>query len=254
MKLTILGSGTSVPHPRRCSPGFWLETTDQKILLDVSADVPHRLAVEGIDWVDVDLIWLSHFHLDHIAGLFPLLFSFRWSPQTQSRLKPLRIVGGPGLRHRFEVFNQSGRYRLDEQKFPLELEEITPGQSFNAGAHLVATTQSTPHTEESMALRLLDSNKKSFVYTSDTGFSEELITFAHAADLVLLECSFRSNKIVAKHLEFSEAMQLARMSEPRKLVLTHLYPEWDGIDLAAEAKQHWAGNTIEAVDGLGLEI
>jgi ribonuclease BN (tRNA processing enzyme) len=254
MKLTILGSGTSVPHPRRSSPGFWIETADRKILLDVSADVPHRLAVEGIDWPAVDLIWLSHFHLDHMAGLFPFLFSFRWSPQTQSRVKPLRIVGGPGLRHRFEVFNQSGRYRLDEQKFPLELEEISPGQGFIAGANLLATTLSTPHTEESMALRLLDSNKKSFVYTSDTGFSEELITFAHAADLLLLECSFRRNKTVAKHLEFSEAMLLARMIEPQRLVLTHLYPEWDRIDLAAEAKQYWSGVTIEAVDGLTLTI
>jgi hypothetical protein len=33
-----------------------------------------------------------------------------------------------------------------------------------------------------------------------------------------------------------------------------LYPEWDDIDLAAEARALWSGETIEAKDGLVLEI
>jgi hypothetical protein len=37
-------------------------------------------------------------------------------------------------------------------------------------------------------------------------------------------------------------------------VLSHLYPQWDGIDLAAEAKKLWSGETIEAHDGLWLDI
>jgi hypothetical protein len=37
-------------------------------------------------------------------------------------------------------------------------------------------------------------------------------------------------------------------------VLTHLYAEWDGVDLAAEARQLWVGETIEAKDGLVLDI
>jgi ribonuclease BN (tRNA processing enzyme) len=49
-------------------------------------------------------------------------------------------------------------------------------------------------------------------------------------------------------------MRLAEMAEPRKVLLTHLYPEWDGIDLEAEARKLWPGETIAARDGLRIEI
>jgi ribonuclease BN (tRNA processing enzyme) len=49
-------------------------------------------------------------------------------------------------------------------------------------------------------------------------------------------------------------MRLAHACAARQLVLTHLYSEWDNIDLAAEARLLWSGETIEAKDGLRLEI
>lgn len=61
-------------------------------------------------------------------------------------------------------------------------------------------------------------------------------------------------RISFRHLELADAMQLARHCQPQKLMLSHLYHEWDGIDLAAEAKKLWPGETIEAFDGLRLEF
>lgn len=119
---------------------------------------------------------------------------------------------------------------------------------------LHARTFSTPHTRESMALRLTDKDGASVVYTSDTGYSEELASFAHETDLLILECSFWRDKPTPKHLDLEEAMRLARLAEPRRLVLTHLYPEWDGIDLESKAKELWPGETIAAYDGLRLEV
>jgi ribonuclease BN (tRNA processing enzyme) len=49
-------------------------------------------------------------------------------------------------------------------------------------------------------------------------------------------------------------MRLAHECAPRRVVLTHLYQEWDDVDLAAEARTLWSGETIEARDGLRLEI
>jgi len=37
-------------------------------------------------------------------------------------------------------------------------------------------------------------------------------------------------------------------------VLAHLYPEWDGVGIEAEARRLWDGETIEARDGLRLNV
>jgi ribonuclease BN (tRNA processing enzyme) len=69
MKLTVLGSGTSVPHPDRASAAHWLDTPAGSLLLDISTDAAHRMAQERLDWPNLDAIWVSHFHLDHLGGL-----------------------------------------------------------------------------------------------------------------------------------------------------------------------------------------
>ena len=254
MKLTILGSGTSVPHPHRATPCHWLETSKGTLLLDAGAAASHRMAQEQLDWPNLDAIWISHFHLDHFGGLTPFLFGVKWAPQTQHRTKPMHIYGPDGLRELIDAVDNSYEYGLFEQPFPVEVNEVGPNQDFEILPGLSASTFSTPHTKESRALRLKNDDSKLFVYTSDTGFSDDLALFAAHADLLLMECSFRRNKPVQKHLELADAMRVAHGCAPQKLVLTHLYPEWDNVDLVAEARALWSGETIEAKDGLVLEI
>src|SRR6266576_192678 len=253
MKLIVLGSGTSVPHPKRTSAAYWLETGNGRLLLDMGPDAPHRMAQEQLDWFNLDAIWISHFHLDHMGGLAPFLIGTKWAPQTQQRRKHLAIFGGSGLKRILEVIDQANDYRLFKLPFPIEVREVEPGSEFEILPGLSARTFSTPHTIESLAIRL-EEKSAVMVYTSDSGYSDELIEFARGAQVPLMECSFFKNKPIKTHLELTEAMQIARTCEPEKLVLSHLYSEWDGIDLASEALKLWRGETIEAFDGLSLEF
>jgi ribonuclease BN (tRNA processing enzyme) len=256
MQLVVLGSGTSVPHPARAASGYWLDAGDDesKLLLDVGSDTPHRLAQEQLDWPNLDAIWISHYHWDHMAGLLPLLFGMKWAPQTMNRTKQLRIYGGPGLRQILEAINTANNFQLSGQKFPVEITEVTSGQEFQLVSGFTARVLSTPHTNESLAIRLTSKNSKSLVYTADTGYCEELIAFSQGATVLLMECSFRKGKPVQTHLELSDAVNIAAGAAPDTLVLTHLYPEWDEVDLESEARSLWQGKTIQATDGLRLII
>jgi ribonuclease Z len=226
MNLVVLGSGTSVPHPQRASTTHWLETRSGSLLLDASAAAVHRMAAENLDWVNLDAIWISHFHLDHVGGLNKL----------------------------FRAFDEAQNYKLLKQPFPIEIKEVAPRATFEILPGVRAQTFSTLHTRESLALRLTDAGNTSLVYTSDTGYTDALAEFAEGVDLFMMECSFWRDKPVETHLELKDAMRLAQRAAPRKVLLGHLYPEWDGVDIAAEAKKLWPGETIAATDGLRLHI
>lgn len=257
MRLVVLGSGTAVLHPQRASAAFWLETESAALLLDCSADAPHRMAQENLDWMNLDAIWISHLHPDHCAGLAPFLFGIKWVPGIEHRTKPLRIFGCEGIKELLRAIDESNNYKLFEQPFPLEIHEIAADESIQSIRILdgiETKVVSTPHRAESLAISVKDSSDRRLVYTSDTGYSETLAEFAREADLLIMECSFFRDKPTQKHLELADAMRMAKIAKPRKLLLTHLYAEWDDIDLGSEAKKLWPGDTVAAYDGLRLEV
>jgi ribonuclease BN (tRNA processing enzyme) len=255
MELVVLGSGTAVPHQRRSSPGFWLAASHGTLLLDCGPSVVSRLAQENLDWPNLDAIWISHFHLDHVGGLAPLLFGTRNAPEMRDRKKPLVIFGPKGTLKLITAFDSAYRYKLFQQPFPLEIVERDPLEEFEILPGMRATPLSTPHTDESLAIHIRDMDKKTFVYTSDTGFSETIASFANRPDLLLMECSFPRRKETEIHLELAEAMHLVRKAKPRRTILTHFYAAWDEIDFDAELKVFSPGcEVLLAEDGMRIRV
>jgi len=213
------------------------------------------MAEEGLDWPLLDAIWISHFHLDHLGGLAPLLFGTKHATETKNRRKRLRIFGPKGLRRVFESVDSSNDYRLLDQPFPVEFVEVEPLEQFDIFRGVTAVAFDTPHTPESLAIRIEDSGGTSMVFTSDTGFNKALGSFASRTDLFLCECSFFEKKPVEKHLELFEAVYLARYSKAKKTVLTHLYPDWDEVIFESVVARSLPGcEIIEARDGMTMTI
>ena len=255
MKLVVLGSGSAVPHARRSSAAFWLECESGTMMLDLSASAPLRMAQEGLDWGSLDAVWLSHFHLDHCCGLPAFLFGTRNAPETRERTKPLKIFGPVGTQRLIENFDQVNGYKLFKQHFPIEITEVEPLEHFEIMPGLSAIAHKTPHTPESLAIRIEDADARGLVYTSDTGFAKELAAFAERVDFYITESSYFKDKPVDKHLELAEAMYLIGRAKPKRAMITHFYAEWDEVDFAKEVGRFDPGcEVIEAVDGLRLDL
>lgn len=254
VKLTVLGSGTSIPHPTRGSSGYWLETDSGTLMLDCSASAIWRMAEYRLDWPSLDAMWISHFHLDHVGGLAPFLAGTKHAAGMETREKPMRIFGPTGLKSLIGAFDAVYNYKLFKQPFSIEIIEVEELKKFDIFPGLEAVTLSTPHTPESHAIHLRE-NEKVLVYTADTGFAETVAAFAANADLFVTECSYLRDKPVEKHLELAEAIHLIRRANPKRAMLTHFYPFWDEIDFEKEV----AGfspmcEVIQAADGMRIQI
>ncbi|QYO68888.1 hypothetical protein [Leptolyngbya sp. 7M] len=73
--------------------------------------------------------------------------------------------------------------------------------------------------------------------------------------LFITECSFVHNKPVDIHVNLPEVMFLVRKAEPRRVMLTHLYSEWDEIDATKEiAAFQPPCEVLLAFDGMVVDL
>ncbi|HEX3238676.1 MAG TPA: ribonuclease Z [Solirubrobacterales bacterium] len=136
----FLGTGGSVPSARRSTASVLIARGGERLLFDCGEGTQRQLQ-RSLGLVQVDEIYLTHFHADHILGLPGLLKTY----DLTDREVPLTIYGPSGLRDLFKVLGPIvGRLGFD-----LELVELAPGdvvphdgyevQSFEA-AHSVSAS------------------------------------------------------------------------------------------------------------------
>ncbi len=68
--ITLLGVGGAFTTPQYWQTNFLLESDNgKKMLIDCGSDIRHSLAERNLIAKDIDAIYLSHNHADHIGGL-----------------------------------------------------------------------------------------------------------------------------------------------------------------------------------------
>lgn len=219
MNIKILGTGTSIPSLKRLSSSYLVTIGDYRILIDAGPSVVRRLLEFGFTVEDIDLIIITHFHVDHTADLSTFLFACNYG--IKPRQKPLTIIGGPGFRRFFKGLskiypwimpNYYDLYIKVMSMHPFELNDIT------------ITARSVNHNRESIAVRI-DAGK-SVVFSGDTSYSKRLIELAKGVDLMITECSFPERKVKG-HLNLANLARIIEGARPKRVILSHLYPDWD---------------------------
>ncbi|HNX37069.1 MAG TPA: ribonuclease Z [Candidatus Cloacimonadota bacterium] len=121
MKLTILGSGPGLPQLDKHLSSMYVEAEDKHILMDCGEGVSHQLLRYGLSGNKLDLIIITHYHPDHVTGVFMLLQML----YLEGRTKPLHLFVPE--RPEFILETMHAMYTF-ESKFPFDLKILLPEQ------------------------------------------------------------------------------------------------------------------------------
>jgi ribonuclease BN (tRNA processing enzyme) len=229
MKITILGSGTSVPSLERNSSGVLIQEEGINSLIDFGYGTLKQLLHLGITYHDIDRIFFTHNHPDHMCDLVPFLFAARHRPSA--RKKDLEIVAGPGFQEFLDNLMSVFKHWLVPTEYSLQVTEIDEG-SKKFGCHQV-TFKKVRHLEISRGYRFENSAGKSVAVSGDTDYCQGMIELGREADLMILECASNEEEKLPGHLVPSLAGKLAKEAECKQLCLTHFYPPCD-LDVIRE--------------------
>ncbi len=227
MEITFLGSGCGIPSLERGAPGILITVKNQRLLFDSGSGTLVRLLKAGVSYTDLEHVFYTHTHSDHCADLVPLIQAL-WTTPNFTRTVPLHLYGPKGFSDFMVKQGQTFGEWVITPDFPLMIQELH--QEKNIFPDFSVQSLPMKHSDFSNGYRIENKQGKSVVYSGDTDYNENIIKLALDADLLILECSFPNNKKVAGHLIPSEAAEIAKQANCKKLVLTHFYPPHPEIE------------------------
>lgn len=246
MKLTVLGTGTIAFSPARSCASYYVEAGTAKVLVDCGSGTTRRLAELAIPWQGITHVALSHFHIDHHADLPSIIFAWKYG-QLPPRSTPIDVIGPIGTKDLLGRLAAAYGEWVTAPGYEVRVTELAPGGSFDLGGATLGCTK-VPHTPESMAYSITEGGHR-LVYSGDTGFDPAFAEWARGCDVMVLECSLPQSMAIVEHLTPEQCGEIARLAEPRRLVLTHLYPPVEWVDIAAVVAAKYNGPLVIAHDG-----
>ncbi|MEX1206664.1 MAG: ribonuclease Z [Dongiaceae bacterium] len=247
MKLTVLGAGTALPMPGRSPSGYLLQVGEECLLFDLGPGTLARLAAVGVSYKDLTRVFVSHLHSDHVLDLVTLLQASNATPGW-TREEPLELIGCRGLSAFVDRITELFDGTTPES-YPVQVTELgTERRDFDGWA---LETALTGHTPNSIAFRV-EADNKTIVYSGDAIECPALTHLARDAGLFVCECSFPRGWKTCDHVTSDGAGRMARTAGVHRLVLSHLYPPAQAVDVGAQASEIYDGEIIVAVDGTAV--
>jgi ribonuclease Z len=276
MDLSVFFAGTagSIPTARRGLPAVLVRRGGDRILFDCGEGTQRQL-VGSIGLLELNEIFLTHFHADHWLGLPGLLKTF----DLRGRDRPLAIYGPAGLRELL-VFAMRAFGRV---RFELKLVELAPGDVLTRDGYAIAPIQ-VAHRGPALGYVLFEEERpgtfdpeaaqrlgltpgpefgrlqqgetvkgvrpeqvlgpsrpgRKVVISGDTMPCQSLLIAAHRADVLLHEATFAQDEheraAETGHSTAPQAALLARDAEVAMLALTHFSTRYPVALLRDEAR------------------
>jgi len=261
IRVTLLGTGCPPPVMNRFGPSTLVEAGDQKFLFDAGRGALQRLTELAVRWQDVQGVFLTHLHSDHVVG-FPDLWLTGWLI-VPGRNVPLQVWGPRGTTTMMSYLRQAYAYdvRIRIQNdgaspagVALIVKDISEGVAYEKGGVKV-TAFEVDHAPVKPAFGYrIDYAGHSVVLSGDTRVSDNLIRHAQGVDVLVHEVFVpatleragvppaRAKRIVDYHTTPEQAGEVFARVKPKLAVYSHIcMPTATEEDLLPATRMSYAG-------------
>lgn len=234
MKLTILGKYSPfAPAGGACS-GYWVEPDDggPGMMLDCGSGALAKFQ-EYVGKLNlIETVVLSHLHFDHISDALILRYAAdKRNPELPEKGVRFYAPIEPATEFGFLTYKQAAIAHA-----------VAPGITIEVG-NMKVTFYEGDHQIPTHAVRV-ESPEGIFAYSGDSRPCDGLLEAAHGADLFLCEASAleaHATEAAKGHLTARQAGLIAAGAGAKRLVLTHVFPQYDQTQLLTEARECFPG-------------
>jgi ribonuclease Z len=281
-KVTLLGTASPMPRPDRFGPSTLVEAGDQKLLFDAGRGVPIRLRQLNVPLGKIDVLFITHYHSDHVSGIPDVWLTGWLSPPYGRRTTPFHVVGPAGAK--LLMSNLEKAYALDV-KIRLEDEKLPPQgiatlvEEFDKdgvvyeknGVRVIAFAVEHGAAIKPAVGYRIEYKGRSVTISGDTRYEQNVIKYGSGADVLihevgsarpeLMASSVPVQRIIAHHTTPREAGMVFAQAKPKMAVYTHIVllssekitePTLD--DVVAETRQTYSGPLTVGEDLMSFEI
>jgi ribonuclease Z len=149
LAVTFLGTGGSVPSARRSTASVLVSRGGERLLFDCGEGTQRQMQ-RSLGLVQLDEIYLTHFHADHVLGLPGLLKTY----DLTDRRVPLKVYGPPGLSELFQVFSPL----VGRLKFSVDLIELANDEPIAHDGYAIQQFE-TAHNARSLGYALVEEER-----------------------------------------------------------------------------------------------
>jgi ribonuclease BN (tRNA processing enzyme) len=247
MRVTIIGCGDAFGAGGRLQTSFHVKSAAATFLIDCGTTTLIGMRRLGLDPNDIDMVCVTHLHGDHFGGLPWFLIDAQY---VSNRKRPLTVTGPKGIEARFLTAAEAlypditKNCRCFDMNF-VEYEEKVPLKLNGVG--ITAFEVVHPSGAPPYALRF-ELDGKTIGFTGDSGWTENLLGAAQAADLFISEC-FQYDVTLPIHLDYKTIDANHGRLNAKRVLLTHM-----GEAMLANLDKVDAARYLVARDGMTLDL
>jgi ribonuclease Z len=263
--VTLLGTGAPLPSMERFGPSILVQAGTQMLIFDAGRGAIQRLTQVGVTYDQVDALFLTHLHSDHVVGI-PDLWLTGWIQSR--RTKGLPVFGPDGtaamMGHLEQAFEFDRRLRVEDDKIPkagseIRATDIAQGVVYEKdGVRVIAFDVDHRPVVPALGYRI-EYAGRAVILSGDTRFSPNLIKFAEHAELVVHEVGDSSDAYLAQnpnfrtalahHIRPQEAGRVFQAVKPRLAVYSHIVARGaNAADLVTHTRETYAGPLVVGED------